>query len=212
MMRKISLLFFTCLLSSCSFLKENEPLPLYSLKSGFFEPKTVLSVPLAIDIPLSEASLNTSRIATTPSPYRRDYLANSEWPDRLPKVFHEALMEGLGQRWGENYITRTSVGLQYKYMLHSEIQDFSVYHLDQESPEVRLKITFKFINLRERRIVAAHTFETSCVSSLTVEGIIGAFNQGLHTLLETTMNWMEDIFLKESLLNPANDKLSSKRR
>jgi cholesterol transport system auxiliary component len=211
MMNKLSLLIFCCLLSACSLLEKTEPLPLYTLKSEAFKPSYVLSAPLAIDVPLSEASLNTPRIAVTPYPYQRDYMADGEWPDRLPKVFQEVLLQGLTQRWGGTNVNRMSAGVQTHYLLQSEIQDFSVYHLNKNMPEVHLTIVFKLINLRDRRVIASQTFcEIAPPPSPTMQGIACAFNKGVHCLLLKAVSWMENIFLKESLLNSRDDKLSGK--
>jgi len=213
MMPKVSLLIFCCFLSACSLLDKDEPLAIYTLKSECFDPSGALSVPLAIDLPLSEASLNTARIAITPSPYQRDYLAGGEWPNLLPKVFHEVLLQGLSQRWGGTYVNRMSTGLKTKYLLQAEILDFSVYHLDRNMPEVHLKIVFKLINFRDRQVFASHTFcEISPAPSPTMKGIVCAFNRGVHCLLVKAVAWMEDAFLEESLLNSRKDKLGRKGR
>ena len=93
--------------------------------------------------------------------------------------------------------------------MHSEIQDFSVYHLDNDNPEIRQKILFKLIDLRDRHILSSHIFShTIPVSSVTVKGIVEAFNKGLYCLLEEAVLWMEEIFLKESPLNSRDDKLN----
>lgn len=198
-MKKLNLLIFTSLLSGCSFLSQQEPLPLYTLKSGAFEPRSILSESIAVDFPLSEASLNTSRIALTPSPFQRDYLAGGEWPSRLPKIFQEVLIESLSQRWGEVYVNRLAEGLESTYALRSEIQDFSVYHLESGVPEVRLKVTFKLIDLHNRNVMAAHTFsETTPASPTTMNGIVAAFNKSVHCLLEKAFPWMESVFLKKN--------------
>ncbi len=210
-MQKVSLLIFCCLLSACTLLGKDEPLPLYTLKSGAFESSHVLSVPLAIDLPSSEASLNTSRIAVTPYPYQRDYLADGEWPGRLPKVFQEVLLQGLSQRWGGTFVNRMSVGLKTEYLLQSEIEDFSVYDLDKNMPTVHLKIVFKLINLRDRHVLTSHIFsEVTPSPSPTMQGIACAFNKGVHCLLGKAVLWMENVFLEESLRNSRKDKLSRK--
>ncbi|MBY0293280.1 MAG: ABC-type transport auxiliary lipoprotein family protein [Alphaproteobacteria bacterium] len=199
-MQKVNLFIFVCLLSGCSLLENSEPLPLYTLKGKPFESRDQLSVSLAIETPLSEASLNTPRIAVTPSPYQRDYLAEGEWPDKLPKIFQEALFESLTQRWGGKYVNRLSASLQTKYVLSTEIQDFSVYHLDQSLPEVHLKVVFKLIDLPNRQVMAAHTFsEITQASALRMDTIVEAFNQGFHCLLTKAIPWMEDVFLKENI-------------
>lgn len=198
-MKKTTLLILTSLLSGCSFLGGEEILPLYTLKCMAFEHRKVLSSSLAIDTPLSEASLNTTRIAITPSAFQRDYLADGQWPDRLPKVMQEVFLENFGERWGEVYVNRMGSALETKYLLQSEIQDFSVYNLDQEQPEVRIKILFKLIELRNRKVIAAQTFcKVTPVSSTTMRSIIEAFNQDVHELLKDTISWMEDVFLKEA--------------
>lgn len=191
-MKKINLFILASVLSGCSILGNEEPLPLYALESGSFQPTHELTTSLAIDVPLSEASLNTNRIALTPSPYRRDYLADGEWPDRLPKVFQDVLLQAFEQKWGATHVNRLSSGLQANFILNSEIEDFSVHQLNTPTPEVHIRITLKLINMRERNVVAAKTFsETTTIPSPTMEGIVSAFNQGVHCLLEKTSMWVE---------------------
>lgn len=198
MMKKLSLLFCASFLAGCSFLDQDTPLPLYTLKGGAMECHPALAEPLAIDLPVGEASLDTERIALTPSPYQRDYLADGQWPDRLPKVMQELLQERLSERWGAEFVSRMGTGLKTTYLLQTDIQDFSVHHLGTEAAEVRLKISFKLVNLRERAVLAGQVFclqEPLCTSSMgaTVE----AFNKATHRLLEQAIPWMEATFLKE---------------
>lgn len=195
MMNKASLLIFAGFLSGCSFLSQDEPLPIYTLKSGTIEPTQPLLDSLAIDMPMGEASLNTERIALNPAPYERDYLADGQWPDRLPKIMQEVLVEGLSERWGGASVSRVGAGLQVKYLLQTDIQDFSVYNLNTACPEVHLKVAFNVINLRERKVVMGQVFtvkEPACASSMTA--IVAAFNKGVRTLLDQAIPWMENGF------------------
>jgi cholesterol transport system auxiliary component len=197
MMKKLCLLFYTSLLAGCSFLEPDQPLPLYTLKGGSIACHRALTEPLAIDLPLGEASLDTERIALTPSPYQRDYLADGQWPDRLPKVMQTVLQERLSERWGAAFVSRMGTGLQVKYLLQTDIQDFSVHHLGTEAAAVRLKIAFKLVNLRERKIIAGQVFcleEPLCAPSMGA--IVEAFNAGTHHLLEQAIPWMESVFLQ----------------
>lgn len=197
-MKYVSLILFSFALTSCALLETSEPLPLYTLQSGSFEQTNFLTESMAIDTPLSEASLNTNRIALTPSPYQREYFADASWPDRLPDIFQEALLEGLSQRWGGIYVNRVKTGLQTKYVLHTEIQDFSVHNVGTTQAEVALRVRFKLVNLRERKVIASQMFEEKVpLCAVTMEGIIAAFNEGVHALLEDTISWMEnDVFKK----------------
>lgn len=200
-MKYVSLILFSFALTSCALLETPEPLPLYTLQSGSFEQSNLLTDSIAIDMPLSEASLNTNRIALTPSPYQREYFADASWPDRLPNVFQEALLEGLSQRWGGIYVNRLRIGLQTKYVLHTEIQDFSVHNVGTTQAKAALKIRFKLFSLRERKVIASHVFEEKVpLCAVTMEGIINAFNEGTHVLLEEAIAWMEkDVFKKKKI-------------
>ena len=183
-------------LASCTLLETPEPLPLYTLQSGPFERANTLKESLAIDTPLCEARKNTKRIALTPSPYQRDYFADGSWPDRLPNVFQTVLLDGLTQRWGGIKVNPMRTGLQTKYVLQSEIQDFSIHDCDGAETEAHIKVLFKVVNLRDRKVVASQSFEEKVpLHSLTMETIIVSFNQGTHSLLERTISWMEkDVF------------------
>lgn len=198
MMKKISLIIITSFLGGCSLLEGDEPLPLYTLNSNIFPASHVIKIPISIDLPTSESSLNTERIAVTPSRFQRGYLANGQWPDRLPKVFQGVLLEGLNQRWEGAHVSRVKDGFQADFMLQSEIQDFSVHHIDKDCAEVHIKVLFKFIDFKARRILASHTFMIkSPATPPSMIGIITAFNAGVQKLLEEALLWMEGAFFKE---------------
>jgi cholesterol transport system auxiliary component len=213
MMKRLTLLITASFLSGCSFFAEDEPLPLYTLKSARIEPYDVISTPIGIELPISEASLDTERIALTPSVYERNYLADGQWPDRLPKIMQEVLVESLSTRWGGAFVTRMGSGIQVQYILQTDIQDFSVYNLSTGQPEVHLKVSFKLVNLRTRAVIGGKIFsrnELAC--SNTMGGIVAALNEGFQCLLSEAMPWMETSLLKESALNSRNHELGRESR
>jgi len=212
-MKKVSLSILACLLGGCSLFGDEGNLPLFTLKSGVYEANPFMHESIAVDVPSSEASLNTNRIAITPSSYQRDYLADGEWPDRLPKVLQEVFVESFSQRWGAANVNRVGTGLATHYVIQSEIFDFSVYNLNQDQPEVHVKILVKIMDFAHRKVLDAHTFtKTVSSSSATMVGIVSAFNNALHCLLEDAIPWMEVSFQKESASDTRNHKLSRKGR
>lgn len=187
-----SLLLF---LTGCSlFPDEKEPLPLYILESGVIKPSSVLKAPLLIECPRSEASLDTHRIAVTLPHHRRDYMANAQWPETLPKIVHQSLMEGFSTRWGEAFINCTGEGLGNAYGLYATIQDFSIFPKQDDSADIYIKISFKLIDLHKRRPLAGRTFlEKVSLKAPTVHNTIEGFNKGFHDLLYKVILWIEDI-------------------
>lgn len=198
--KQTTFLVLLSFLTGCSLLPEGqEPLPLYTLKSETYKTSNALTKPLAIDYPISEASLDTERIAVTPSLFQRDYLADGQWPDRLPKVIYNVLIESFSERWGGVYVNRSGMGLQTHYVLTTEIQDFSLHNLATALPEVHLKVLFKLVDFRNHQALASKIFsERVPVRLLSVDGIVIAFNHGLHCLLLKAMPWMEGVFSKEN--------------
>lgn len=197
-MNKQALLLLTTFLTGCSILGGGELPPLYTLKSEYIEPSAQAVPVIAIETPLAEASLNTERISVKPSPYQRDYIADGQWPDRLPKVVQEVFVDSFSQRWGGAHVTRSGSGLQTQYILQSEIQEFSVSNLETETPEIHLKIMLKIADLKERTVIASQTFEEKlCIPDHNLREIVAGFNHSLHHLIETAIPWME-AFLKRT--------------
>lgn len=192
-MKKSILIILSCFITGCTLFPEGEtPPPLYTLRSEPFKQTSALTVPLAVDLPTSEASLNTQRIAITLLPYQRDYMANGQWPEPLPKIIQEVFLESFSTRWGGVHVNRNEANFQTTYLLFSEIQDFSVYHLEKGCPEVRLKIMMKIVDFQNRQPLAAHVFaEKTPATSSTMNGIVSAFNEGLHRLLRKAIPWIE---------------------
>lgn len=187
------LVIASCLGGCTSFFEGDAPLPLYTLKSPSIVVRPVVTSSLAVELPVSDMSLDTSRIAVTPALYRRDYLAEGEWSDRLPQVVQDLLVDAFSQRWGGQYVTRSGVGLQVKHLLQTELQDFSVYNLGC-SPYIQIKMLFKIVDFQQRRVLSAHSF----CERVPVRGdsslctIVEAFNRGMQILLEKAILWREE--------------------
>lgn len=217
-MKKLSLFMSLCVLSGCSILGTVELPSIYILRGTCLKPAHTLSVPLAIDTPTCEPSLDTPQIAINPSPYQRSYLADGQWPDRLSKVLQQAFVASYSSRWGGEYVSQMGAGLQTTYVLQADVHDFSVYDLGKPFPKVRLKILMKIVDLRNRTVLAAHPFcETTPVRSLRMGEVVEAFNKALHSLIAKSIPWMEGTFAQREVLQTrqkeeeARKSLSSSR-
>lgn len=191
-MNKSILLIFLALLTGCTLFEAQEPLPLYTLESVQFKALHDFENSINIDQPLSEPGLDTTRISLKPSPYQQDYLANGSWPERLPKVIQNQLIQGLSQKWGAQQVNRPSDGVDAPYILTSTIEDFSVLQYPGKMPEVNIVITFKLVDLKERKVVSAKSFvQKEPIQNFTMLGIISTFSQCTHSLIDEISLWAQ---------------------
>ncbi len=196
-MKKLAFVSVAVFLTGCTLFESQQPLPLYSLEAGHYAFTHEIPASLNITDPTAEASINTQRIALTPAPYHRDYLANGEWPERLPNIFKNILIQGLGQKWGVARVNSAGNGLSERYLLSSDVQDFSVHQIPGKPCEVRLHVTFKLLDLKERRVIAAETItETKVIKNFTMQDIVYTFNEATHALVDKISMWIEDSLAK----------------
>ncbi len=191
-MKRLWVLSLACL-TGCAYLLEGEaPRALYTLKSDPVVAAQSRTLPaLTVDLPFSDLSLDTPRIAVTPSLYQRDYLAEGEWSDRLPKAVQDVLIDSFSQRWGGERVNRS---LQTDQLLQTDIQDFSVYGLGSSAPYVQIKLLFKVVDFPNRRVIASHLFcEKVPVVPCNFYGIVVAFNKGMNCLVGKAVVWREKV-------------------
>jgi len=161
------------------------------------------SVQLLIDVPLSPAGLDSSRIALTRSPVSIDYFADSEWTERAPLLVQTALLESFENSRAINAIDRESVGLDADFILKTEIRHFeAVYDSPGAAPEIWVSIHVRLVKPSARDIVAQTAFERrQRASTNDVPSIVWAFDEALGSVMKDIVVW--------TVTNPA---LSVKRR
>ncbi len=192
-MKNSILLISLAFLTGCTLFEAQEPLPLYTLESGHYKPSQGFSTSINIDEPKSEPGLDTIRISLKPNPYQQEYVANGSWPERLPKIFQNQLIQGFSQKWGGQNVNRLSDGVAAQYILSSNIEDFSVLHYPGKHPQVSISITFKLIHFMDRKVIAAKTFcQKTPIQNFTMLGIVSTLSQCTHSLIDKAADWIEE--------------------
>ena len=149
------------------------------------------SLQLLIDVPLTPAGLDTSRIALTRSAVSVDYFADSEWTERSPLLVQTALLESFENSKAINAIDRESVGLRADFILKSELRHFeAVYDSPDGPPEIWVAINVRLVNPSTRDIVAQTSFDRrERASANDMQSIVWAFDEALGGVMKQIVVW-----------------------
>jgi cholesterol transport system auxiliary component len=180
-------------LAGCSGLLGGSAPQLYRVtpKSTFPADLPHRSLQLLVDVPLSPAGLDTSRIALTRSAVSIDYFADSEWTERAPLLVQTALIESFENSKAIHAIERESVGLRADFILRSELRHFeAVYDSPNGPPEIWVAIRVRLVNPATRDIVAETSFERrERAAANDIPSIIMAFNEALGGVMKDIVVW-----------------------
>jgi cholesterol transport system auxiliary component len=149
------------------------------------------AIQLLIDVPLSPAGLDTSRIALTRSPVSIDYFADAEWTERAPLLVQTALLESFENSRTVNAIGRESVGLRADFYLKVELRHFeAVYDSPDRPPQAWVAINVRLVNPLGRDIVAQASFERrERASANDMRSIIWAYDEALGGVMKEIVVW-----------------------
>jgi cholesterol transport system auxiliary component len=102
---------------------------------------------LAILRPDTAAGLDTDRIALTQPDGTMDYYAKATYPDRLPTIVQQALLDGFESSGRMDAVAREEDALHTDYNLAVEIKDFAAHYNQQDGiPAVAASITLNLTN------------------------------------------------------------------
>jgi cholesterol transport system auxiliary component len=169
------------------------PGKLYRLtpKSTYPQNLPRLSRQLLIDVPISTAGLDTTRIALSRSAVSIDYFADSEWTDRVPLLVQTALLQSFENSKTVTAIDRESIGLRADFILRTEIRHFeAVYGSPDGAPEVWVAINARLVDSPQRRIAAQASFDRRVPAVATdVPSVVLAFDEALGGVMKDIVIW-----------------------
>ncbi len=166
---------------------------LYSLtpKSTFPEGLPPVDWQLLVETPYASASLNTVRIGLMPEPTRFDYYALANWTDRAPLMVQGLVVESFENSNRIVAVGRETLGLKPDFILKIELREFQVEAYRQAGQHMpRVGISVKLVEMPNRLIVAAATFERQTVAPPDVmTAIVEAWDDALGAVLKRLVNW-----------------------
>ena len=169
-----------------------EPTDLYTVtpKSTFDPDLPNVYWQLAVEVPVSAASLNTGRIAIQMTPTSTDYYAKVAWTDRAPLMVQTRIVDSFENSRKIVAVSRESIALRANYVLQPDLRDFEAMYFYGQPPIVKVRIIAKLVRMPDRQIIAVGSFER-CVRARAdkVPKVVDAFDQALGSVIKRLVTW-----------------------
>jgi len=127
--------------------------------------------------PSALRSLYAQEIVVKTSPTRIEYLARSQWPDRLPKVVQARLVEAFENTGKVRAVAKPGEGLVIDYQIVTDIRSFQA-DVWPGQQTARVELSVKLVSDRTGKVLRTRVFETTQQLDSTLPGsVVGGLNE-----------------------------------
>jgi cholesterol transport system auxiliary component len=146
---------------------------------------------LAIMRPDMPGGLDTDRIALMQSDGTMDYYAKASYPDRLPAIVQQAVLDGFDASGRIDSVTPEQAALHSDYNLFIEVKDFAAHYGQPDGiPSVTVSITAKMTTAHGRVVIASlPVVQTGTASANSAGATVQALGQALEAVVTQIVNW-----------------------
>lgn len=169
-----------------------EPGPVYSVLPKFPAGQGAkVSWALSILQPSASPGLDSERIALIQPDGTLDFYAKVSYPDRLPPMVQQALLNGFEASGRIDAVAREQDALHADYNLVTEIKDFRAHYAVTDGiPNVTVALTAKLTTSHGRAIVSTFsTTQTGTASVNSAAAAAQALQQALAAAVTEIVNW-----------------------
>lgn len=193
--RCIGALAMATLLSGCGGgLLSGPPPDTYGLSSApAVSGREVRHRQILIPEPTALKALDSEKIVIRPSPSAIEYLADSQWSDRLPNIVQDKLVQAYENSGRIGGVGRPGDGLAIDYKILTAIRAFEIEADAGEQAVV--EISAKVLNDRNGVVVASQVFRstapvTGSGNAAYVQSLDRAFEAVVQDLVDWTLSRM----------------------
>jgi cholesterol transport system auxiliary component len=145
---------------------------------------------LLIQEPSALKLLDSEQIVVRVSDSEVQYLTNSQWNDRLPRIVESKLIEAFENTGQLGGVGRSGDGLAIDFQLLTNIRSFEV--LAYGSPRANVELSLRLINDRDGTVIAQRVFTGSAPvagegNETYVRSLDAAFNSIVPEIIAWTM-------------------------
>lgn len=146
---------------------------------------------LAVDRPDAANDLDTDRIAISRSANTQDYYANATWPDKLPSVVQNLLVQSFEKSGRIDQVATDEAGVHTDNILQTDIRTFEAHYAQPDGvPTAVVAIAARLISRDNHSIVARTLVEEQAPATQnSVDAAVDAFNRALSSATTRLVNW-----------------------
>lgn len=142
---------------------------------------------LLIAEPTAVKALDSENIVIRLTPSEMQYLANSQWSDRLPKLVQSKLVEAFEDTGRFGGVGRPGQGLAIDFQVVSEIRTFEV---DAANRQALVEVSVKLVNDRNGSVRSQKVFKASApVSGAENNNYVKALDRAFANAARDIVTW-----------------------
>ncbi|MEX6506664.1 ABC-type transport auxiliary lipoprotein family protein [Jiella sp. M17.18] len=139
--------------------------------------------------PTAIKTIDSDNIVVKPTPYSVEYLANSQWGDRLPRMVQLRMLQAFENTGRIGAVGVPGQGLAIDYQLVMEIRKFEIDAVGGAS-QAQVEISVKALNDRNGTVRATRVFDASAPVSGTANGdYVAALNSAFDQTSKQIVAW-----------------------
>ncbi len=140
--------------------------------------------------PSALKSLDAQEIVIKTSPVQIEYLARSQWPDRLPKVVQARLIEAFENTGRVKAVAKPGEGLVIDYQIVTDIRAFQANIGAGEQAAV-VSLSVKLVSDRSGKVVRSRVFDAQTpLSGTDATAVVNGINAAFESIAADLVKWV----------------------
>ena len=178
---------FAALMAGCAGAPTHDPFDLSVSSAAVTQGPSLTSRQLLIAAPTALKALDSENIVVRLSGSEVQYLGNSQWSDRLPRMVQSKLVEAFEDTGKLGGVGRPGQGLAIDYQVVSDIRAFEI---DTARNVANIEISVKLLNDRNGTVKAQEVFRASArVSGSGNANFVKALDQAFAAATREIVAW-----------------------
>lgn len=184
----LALPLLAALLSGCGSTASNDTFDLSVSGVGTIDGRSLRSRQILVTEPTALKALDSENIVIRLSSSEVQYLAKSQWSDRLPRMVQSKLVEAFENTGQLGGVGRPGQGLAIDYQVVTDIRTFEVDTTG--SGKANIEISVKLLNDRNGTVKAQQVFRVSTpVSGTTSDAFVKALDKAFAATSRQIVEW-----------------------
>jgi cholesterol transport system auxiliary component len=152
--------------------------------------KSATKSQILVQEPSALKSLDAQDIVIKTSPTQIQYLARSQWPDRLPKVVQARLVEAFENTERVRAVSKPGEGLVIDYQIVTDIRAFQA-NIGNGEQAAQVSLSVKLVSDRTGKVLRAKVFEAqSPIAGTDANAVVNGINTAFDSIARDLVKWV----------------------